>query len=285
MMKSKYMKKNALRTACLIAVAVCTIFSSKVQGAEENGMPQPSSAKIYSSMSEGSDIIANLIVGNVFEVLSAENDPAGSTWYRVRTDFGAEGYVRAAEMDKLIMDAQTMLSQAALDAADEEPAQENAGESAAVGEDSGAEEPVQENVGEGAAAGENAGAEEPQQGAGAGGQEPEPAENAGGTAPIEDNAGAERAGEDTAAPENGAESSSESVEGAGFGKDADSQDADNATIGSENFTVIERTDNSKVRGQGRIDAMLMMIMAGGIVCIIAIAVLLKRIMKCIGTRV
>ena len=40
--------------------------------AEEGSIPQPSSAKIYSGMSEDSDVIANLIVGNGFEVAGAE---------------------------------------------------------------------------------------------------------------------------------------------------------------------------------------------------------------------
>lgn len=101
-MDSGFVKKCKTGAAGLSAVILCIIFTvcsfafgkdvSNVRAAEDGGIPQPSSAKIYSSMSEDSDIIANLIVGNGFEVSGAESDAAGSIWYRVRTDFGADGY-------------------------------------------------------------------------------------------------------------------------------------------------------------------------------------------------
>ena len=296
-MKSDLGKRGALRAACLIAVMICVIFSTRVQAAEEGGMTLPSSAKIYKSMSEGSDIIANLIVGNVFEVLEAENDPSGVIWYRVRTDFGAEGYVKAVEMDKLILDAQTMLSPTAIDAGVEDPvpAEDNAGEGAAPEDDNAGEEPVQEdnNAGEEPVQEDNNAGEEPVQEGNNAGVEQAPGDNNIGDEHAEDADGEEQAAENSvgeepffeeAAPENVAISESDSIEGAGFGKTTDSQNADSATIGSEDFTVIERTDKAKVHRHGRIDAVLIMIIAGGILCIIAIAALLKRIMKCVGTE-
>ena len=125
-------KKCGAGAAGWSAVILCTIFTafsiyfgrdvSTVRAAEDGSIPQPSSAKIYSGMSEDSDVIANLIVGNGFEVAGAENDDAGGVWYRVRADFGAEGYVKAGEMDRLIADAQAMLPQITADADREPPA-------------------------------------------------------------------------------------------------------------------------------------------------------------------
>lgn len=50
-------------------------------------------------------------------------------------------------------------------------------------------------------------------------------------------------------------------------------------------TVIERTEDSKTHRYGGIDAVLIMIIAGGILCIIAIAALLKRIVKYVRMEV
>lgn len=287
MEKFNLIKKYALRAVCLMMVMVCIIFPSGVQAAEEGGMTQPSSAKIYSSMSENSDIIANLIVGNAFEVLEAENDASGGIWYRVRTDFGAEGYVKAGEMDKLIMDAQALMPQAAADTGGQEPVPEgdNDGEEPAPGENNGGDEaqPDEDNAGEEPPADENNGGEEPQPDENNAGEEPSPDENNIGEeqALAENFVGEEPVSGETVSFASEPVSDSDTVDGAGFGQDTDSQGLDSTMIGSEEFTVIERTENSKTHRFGGIDAVLIMILAGGILCIIAIAALLKRIMKCI----
>lgn len=229
-------------------------------------MIQPSSAKIYSSMSENSDIIANLIVGNVFEVLEAESDASGGIWYRVKTDFGAEGYVKASEMDRLIMDAQAIMPPAAADTGGDEPS---------PGGDNDAEAPPEENDG---------GDAEAPEGDNGGDAEVPPEENDNGEEPVqaENPAGDEPVSEETVLPVD--EPVSDFVDGAGFGKDTDSQDTDSATTGSEGFTVIERTESPKAHRHGKIDAVLMMIIAGGVICIIAIAALLRKMVKCVRTE-
>lgn len=305
-MISDFIKKGALRAACLVTVMVCTIFSPEVQAAEEGGMTQSSSAKIYSGMSESSDIIANLIVGNGFEVLEAQNDSSGGIWYRIRTDFGAEGYVKAKEMDKLILDAQAMQLPTAADTGGEEPGPE--GEA-----DHAGEEPLSEenNAGEEPSPGENDAGEEPSPGENDAGNEPLPAENNAGeelspgediagenTASGENNSGEEplpaenNAGEESVPDEDAmgeepvseAVSESDLIDGAGAGRVTGDQSAGSAMIGNEEFTVIERTEKPEIHRHGRIDAVLIMIIAGGILCIIAIAALLKRIMNCVRTE-
>lgn len=318
MVKSDLMKKYALRAAWLVMVMVYIMFPFRVQAAEEGGMTQPSSAKIYSSMSENSDIIANLIVGNVFEVLEAQKDASGGIWYRVRTDFGAEGYVKAGEMDKLIMDAQAMMVSAAADTGGQEPESEggndgeelppednNSGEEPSSDAGNGGEEPPSdarngeeepspdaENGGEEPSPDAGNGGEEPSPDAGNagegpsldgnnGGEEPSHDDNDGEPAPAENPIGEESAGAATVPP--ASDPDPDPVEGAGFGKIADSQGADSSTVGGMQFTVVERTEE-KTHRHGGIDAVLMMIIAGGIICMIAIAALLKKIVKCVRTE-
>ena len=330
-------KKCGAGAAGWSAVLLCTIFTafsiyfgrdvSTVCAAEEWSIPQPSSAKIYSGMSEDSDVIANLIVGNGFEVAGAENDDAGGVWYRVRADFGAEGYVKAGEMDRLIADAQAMLPQITADADREPPApaddsagepsdpentdggeasaeappsgddsagdtpvqaEDNAGEEQ-VSEGSNAEEgqdPAEDNVGEGQAP-EDSNAEEGQDPAedhAGEGQAPEGSHAGEGQDPAEgDIAGAETIGGQAQVPPG--ETAADPVDGAGFGRETDDSAAESMVIGSEGFTVIERTDNQAVRRHGGIDGVLAMIIAGGILCITAIAALLRSAMKCVRTEV
>ncbi len=284
-------KKCGAGAAGWSAVLLCTIFTafsiyfgrdvSTVCAAEEGSIPQPSSAKIYSGMSEDSDVIANLIVGNGFEVAGAENDDAGGVWYRVRSDFGAEGYVKAGEMDRLIADAQAMLPQITTDADREPPADDSGGEPSdpentdggeasadaqPSGDDSAVDTPVQ--------AEDNAGEEQVSEGSNAG-EGQDPAEG--------DIAGAETIGGQAQVPPG--ETAADPVDGAGFGRETDDSAAESMVIGSEGFTVIERTDNQAVHRHGGIDVVLAMIIAGGMLCITAIAALLRSAMKCVRTEV
>lgn len=317
-------KKCGAGAAGWSAVLLCTIFTafsiyfgrdvSTVCAAEEGSIPQPSSAKIYSGMSEDSDVIANLIVGNGFEVAGAENDDAGGVWYRVRSDFGAEGYVKAGEMDRLIADAQAMLTQITTDADREPPADDSGGEPSdpentdggeasadaqPSGDDSAGDTPVQaednageEQVSEGSNAEEGQDPAEDNVGEG---QAPEDSNAEEGQDPAEDNAGegqepaegdiagAETIGGQAQVPPG--ETAADPVDGAGFGRETDDSAAESMVIGSEGFTVIERTDNQAVHRHGGIDGVLAMIIAGGMLCITAIAALLRSAMKCVRTEV
>ncbi len=321
-------KKCGAGAAGWSAVLLCTIFTafsiyfgrdvSTVCAAEEWSIPQPSSAKIYSGMSEDSDVIANLIVGNGFEVAGAENDDAGGVWYRVRSDFGAEGYVKAGEMDRLIADAQAMLPQITTDADREPPADDSGGEPSdpentdggeasadaqPSGDDSAGDTPVQaeDNAGEeqapeGSTAEDRAGegqaparnnigeGQDPAEDHAGEGQAPEGGNAGEGQDPAEgDSAGAETIGGQAQVPPG--ETAADPVDGAGFGRETDDSAAESMVIGSEGFTVIERTDNQAVRRHGGIDGVLAMIIAGGILCITAIAALLRSAMKCVRTEV
>lgn len=317
-------KKCGAGAAGWSAVLLCTIFTafsiyfgrdvSTVCAAEEGSIPQLSSAKIYSGMSEDSDVIANLIVGNGFEVAGAENDDAGGVWYRVRSDFGAEGYVKAGEMDRLIADAQAMLPQITTDADREPPADDSGGEPSdpentdggeasadaqPSGDDSAGDTPVQaednageEQVSEGSNAEEGQDPAEDNVGEG---QAPEDSNAEEGQDPAEDNAGegqepaegdiagAETIGGQAQVPPG--ETAADPVDGAGFGRETDDSAAESMVIGSEGFTVIERTDNQAVHRHGGIDGVLAMIIAGGMLCITAIAALLRSAMKCVRTEV
>lgn len=85
------------------------MYSVSANAAEASGSM---SAKIYQNMSEES-VVGNLLFGNQFEVISAETDESGAVWYKVKTDFGVEGYVTEKEMNGLVQTAAAIGRQAA----------------------------------------------------------------------------------------------------------------------------------------------------------------------------
>lgn len=89
---------------CAALIFLCCLPLSG-EAAEKKDILPPSSAKIYREPSEKSVAAANLITGNAFEVLGKLNDEIGTLWYKVRTDFGVEGYVKAAELEKVSLKA------------------------------------------------------------------------------------------------------------------------------------------------------------------------------------
>lgn len=95
-------KKKIGYIVCMAFCFLC-VMVLKVHAAEDSGIFSAASAKIYTAMSEDSDVVANLVMGNMFEVLDAQTDASGVIWYQVRTDFSAEGYVKASELDRVLM--------------------------------------------------------------------------------------------------------------------------------------------------------------------------------------
>ena len=102
--------KNKMLAAIAIVCMAAIVYSASAYAAEVTGSNM--SAKIYQNMSEGS-VVGNLLVGNQFEILSADVDENGAVWYKVKTDFGIEGYVTESEMNGLVQAAATMGQQAA----------------------------------------------------------------------------------------------------------------------------------------------------------------------------
>lgn len=289
-MRADFVKKSAIRAAWLLCLFL-TIFPLRAQATEENGMPQPVSAKVYSSMSDSSDIVANLIVGNVFEVVGDGSDDAGGRWYRVRTDFGVEGYMKAEEFERLNTLAQAMMSPAAA----QEPEAEMPGE--------GQQVPEGEHVGETDGSAVQAPADQTDR-PGADAPDTDQSDRSGADVPAADQAeipDADVAAVDQAeipdgevpkdSPvgeqmEQGSPSNSSQgtdvIDGAGFGRVEDSLQTEEAPD-NEGFTVVERPDVLEMRRHGRIDAVLIMIIAGGIICIVAIAALMRKMWSCIRT--
>lgn len=295
-LKSVLGRIGALCTVCLLVGILCMAFPLRIQAAEENGISQTSSVKVYRSMSDSSDIIANLIVGNVFEVVGSESDNTGSVWYRVRTDFGVEGYAKARELDRLILEAQAMVPPVAAEYPSDNAAEDLDPEGDQTGAAAGSEgqEPEGEN-----------GVEEPAQNAsdasgtdGNAAQVPEPgAENSdnmeqpsGEPVPVDNDADNAQDNDNEMPSESSTERVSEdrpesaAIDGAGFGKAVEAQTPDDEEADKEGFTVIENTDQAEIHKHGGIDAMLIMIIAGGIICIIAIAALARRMWTCIRTE-
>ena len=99
--------KHAAFICCFILIFMCAV---NVQAAEE-GISSPVSVKVYSEMSENSNIVANLIAGNTFQVTEKVSDDEGIVWYSIRTDFGTTGYVKENEMKRLNTDKQALQQQ------------------------------------------------------------------------------------------------------------------------------------------------------------------------------
>lgn len=281
-MRADFVKKSAIRAAWLLCLFL-TIFPLRAQATEENGMPQPVSAKVYSSMSDSSDIIANLIVGNVFEVVGDGSDDAGGRWYKVRTDFGVEGYMKAEEFERLNMLAQAMMSPAVA----EEPESEMPGEGQQVPEGEHAGETggsaVQDPVDTHQAERPNAEVSSADQAQNPDGDVPDTG-SPDGEVP-EDSPDGEQMEEGAASvqdPPPGSSQGTDVIDGAGFGRVEDSLQTEEAPE-NEGFTVVERTDELEMRRHGMIDAVLIMIIAGGIICIVAIAALTRKMWSCIRT--
>lgn len=285
-LRSVLKKMGAICAACMLAGILCIVFPLRVQSAEDSGIPQPSSAKVYSSMSDSSVIVANLIVGNVFEVVGADHDGDGNIWYKVRTDFGAEGYVKAGELDRLIMDAQAMVPPAVTTDPEDNAAEEPQPEEDPISEDEGNVRQEQENNNR---VEESAGNIDITDDNAVGEPVPEDGDN------MEDPDGEAVSVNDSDDEEIVTENSTEQVvdsgvesaniDGAGFGIVVDSQISDNGAVSNEGFTVVERTEEKGIYGHGRIDVMLLIIIAGGILCIMAIAALARRMWTCIKTEV
>lgn len=62
--------------------------------AEQTGMLAQMSAKVYEAMSDDSSVVANIIYGNRFDILSEETASDGIEWYFIQTDIGIKGYIK-----------------------------------------------------------------------------------------------------------------------------------------------------------------------------------------------
>lgn len=103
MVRTGLKRKSTGFAHCILLIFMCTVLLSEVRAEEEK---LPFCAKVYCEMSDSSNVTANLIEGNTFEVLETVYDDEGGMWYRIRTDFGVEGYVRANEIDRLKIEKQ-----------------------------------------------------------------------------------------------------------------------------------------------------------------------------------
>lgn len=62
--------------------------------AAETGTTSGMSEKVYQSMDEEGVVVANVIQGSVFTILSEHTDENGTEWYFICTDTGTEGYIQ-----------------------------------------------------------------------------------------------------------------------------------------------------------------------------------------------
>ncbi len=107
MIRSGLRIKLAKFICCFMLIFRAFALSSSVHAAEDIAS-SPASAKVYSEMSENSNVAANLIAGNTFQIIEKVRDDEGAVWYRIKTDFGTMGYVRADEIERMNVEKQVM---------------------------------------------------------------------------------------------------------------------------------------------------------------------------------
>lgn len=148
MVKAGLKRKNAELVCCLLLTLMCTALSLSVRAAEEKGASSPVSVKVYSEMSDRSRVTANLIEGNTFKVLETVRDDEGETWYHIKTDFGAEGYVRADEVNRLKVEKQVLQkeTQETIEDLETDDADENAFDEKTFSETVSDEETLEKDV-------------------------------------------------------------------------------------------------------------------------------------------
>lgn len=94
----------------LILFVVWMIFQMPVYAAE-TGTTSGMSAKVYESMSEDGTVVANVIKGSVFTILSEHTDENGTEWYFICTDIGQEGYIQKEETFREAEETQQSIEQ------------------------------------------------------------------------------------------------------------------------------------------------------------------------------
>lgn len=77
----------------ILALAIVMIFPRPVY-ATQTGVIEGMSAKVYEKTDENSTVVANVIYGSIFTILSEVTDVNGETWCFVQTDFGKKGYIK-----------------------------------------------------------------------------------------------------------------------------------------------------------------------------------------------
>lgn len=93
------MKEKGFRIIALQMLSLFTVLA--VLGipvyATETGTTSGMSAKVYESMNEEGTVVANVIRGSRFTILSTETDEDGAQWYYICTNTGIEGYIQETE--------------------------------------------------------------------------------------------------------------------------------------------------------------------------------------------
>lgn len=67
---------------------------------------------VYETIDTGSNIVANVIMGDNFPILAETADEAGNIWYLIETDMGVQGFIPAQSVIKIPNDAQNENAQA-----------------------------------------------------------------------------------------------------------------------------------------------------------------------------
>lgn len=87
-------RKNLNFLYVLILALFMAMIFQKHAYATQAGTIEKMSVKVYEKMNEDSTVVANIIYGSRFAILSEEADSDGIEWCLVQTDLGIKGYIK-----------------------------------------------------------------------------------------------------------------------------------------------------------------------------------------------
>lgn len=87
-------RKNFIFLYVLILALFMAMIFQKPAYAAQTGTIEEMSVKVYENMNEDSTVVANIIYGSRFTILSEEADSDGIEWCFVQTDLGIKGYIK-----------------------------------------------------------------------------------------------------------------------------------------------------------------------------------------------
>lgn len=102
-------RKSFIFLYVLMPALFITMIFEKPTYAAQTGVLANMSAKVYENMNEDSIIVANIIYGSKFNILSEETASDGIEWYFIQTDMGIKGYIKKENVQQEMQE--TMESQ------------------------------------------------------------------------------------------------------------------------------------------------------------------------------
>lgn len=97
-------RKSFIFLYVLMPALFMAMLLQKPTYAAQTGTLENMSAKVYENMNEDSSIVANIIYGSKFDILSEETASDGIEWYFIQTDMGVKGYIKKENVQQEVQE-------------------------------------------------------------------------------------------------------------------------------------------------------------------------------------